>query len=287
MRVLACVLFLTACHPSATVERTMPVANLKTYHSIGVRVHASQYASQQLASTLEASTLDKLHRKCGFEQVGRADQGPSDVVLDLNITNAGRGGTGWIQNQNQAFIDTLVVLSDGQSNELLGTARIHGQSSGMLVNGAPPEAEALEEIAKSVSDLLAKSGCSGPRIAKAPEPAEPPPTVNSPPTGTGSGSAAVTPPAPDESKRAEADQLNAQGATKLQSADLPGALADFQHANSVLPDAKYEFNVCLTYEAQQQWDNAVAACKQARAMNPQAKLLAKIDHRLDLLAHHQ
>ena len=268
----------------------MPVANLQTYHSIGLRVHSSQWASQQLAGALEASTLDKLHQKCGFEQVGRADQGASDVVLDLNITNAGRGGTGWIQNQNQAFIDTLLVLSDGQTQELLGTARIHGKSSGMIVNGNMPEGEALEEIAKSVADLLAKSGCSGPRLAKAPEPppaANPPPGPGSaaaPPPGPGS---AAAPPVPDESKRADADALNAQGATKLQSADLPGALAAFQQANALLPDAKYEFNVCLTFEAQEQWDNAIASCKQARAMNPQTKLLAKIDHRLDLLAHHQ
>ncbi len=265
----------------------MPVANLQSYRAIGLRVHSSAFASQGLATFLETATLDRLHQKCGFDQIGRAGEVQADILLDLNITNSGRGGTGWIQNQNQAFIDTLLVLSDGQSNEPLGTARIHGKSSGMIVNGAAPENEAIDEIAKSVADLLAKSGCSGPRVAKAEPPPAPTPTPNPTPNPQPPGPGSAAPPAPDESRRAEADQLNAQGAEKLQRADLAGALAAFQQAASILPDAKYQFNVCLTYEAQESWDAAVAACKQARAMNPNAKLAGKIDHRLDLLAHHQ
>lgn len=276
---------IAACHPSATVQNTMPVANLQSYRTVALRVRSTAFAAQGQAMFLENATLDKLQKQCGFERVGRADSGPADVVLDLNITNTGRGGGGFISNENQATIDTLLVLTDGVNGELLGTARIHGQSSGMIVNGAPPENEAVDIVAKTVADLLAKSGCKGPRIART----EPPPP---PGPGSGSGSTEPTPPgpgsaAPDESHRAEADELNKQGSEKLQRADLAGALATFQQANSLLPDARYEFNVCLTYEALEQWDNALAACRQARTMNPQAKLVAKIDHRLDLLAHHQ
>jgi hypothetical protein len=280
------------CHPSATVERTMPVANLQSFHTIGLRVRSTAFAAQGLAVYLQNATVDKLQRQCQFDQVGLLGNTPTDVVLDLNITNSARGGTGWVRNDAQANIDTLLVLTDGQSGELLGTARIHGQSSGIMMNGAAPETEAIEEISKSVAGLLAKSGCSGPRVAKAEPPPQPPPPgpgsagVTQPP---GPGSAAATPPQPgvDESKRPEADALNDQGRDKLQRADLAGALASFQQANAMIPDARYEFNVCLTFEAMEQWDNAIAACKQARAMNPAAHLVTKIDHRLELLSHHQ
>jgi hypothetical protein len=270
---------IAGCHPSAVVENTMPVANLQSYRTVALRVHSTAFAAQGQAMFLERAVLDKLHQQCGFEQVGQAGTTPADVTLDLNITNTGRGGSGWITNSSTATIDTLLVLTDGQDGELLGTARIHGQSSGMIVNNAPPENEAIDVVAKSIADLLAKSGCGGPRIARQKPPEPPPPAA---------GSAAQTTAAPpDETRRAEAETLNSQGKDKLYGADLPGALTAFQQANALVPDARYEFNVCLTLGVQQQWDNAIAACRQARAMNPPEKLATKIDRRLDLLQRHQ
>jgi hypothetical protein len=265
-----------ACHPSATVERTMPVANLQTYRTVALRVKSTAFASQGQASFLETAVLEKLQQSCSFEQVGRAGGTPADLILDLNITQTGRGGGGLISNSSQAHMDTLLVLTDGQSGELLGTARIHGKSGGMIVNNSSPETEAAQVVAKTAVEMLAKSGCSGPRVAKA----EPPPP---PPPDAGSGSAA----APDESKRAEAEALNDQGKDKLRTADVQGALQAFQGAVALLPDARYQFNICLTLEAGEQWNDAVTACKKARGMNPQPQLLTKIDARLDLLAHRQ
>ena len=255
----------------------MPVANLQSYRTVGLRVHSSAFASQGQAMFLEKAVLDRLRAQCGFQQVDRAGSAPNDVVLDLNITNTARGGGGWISNDSQATIDTLLVLTDGQNGDLLGTARIHGKSSGMIINNAPPETEAVDVVAKTIAEMFVTSGCVGPRIARA----EPPPVQEPPHQGSAS------PPPVDESHRAQADALNAQGKEKLQRADLQGALAAFQQANALLPDARYQFNICLTFEAQEQWQNAIAACRQARAMNPQATLVAKIDHRLDLLQHHQ
>jgi len=157
--VRACVLLLAiACHPSASIERTMPVANLQSYRTVALRVHSSAFASQGLAMTLETSVLERLRQTCGFEQVGGAGTTAADVVLDLNITNISKGGTGWIRNENQVQIDTLLVLSDGQAGDLLGTATIHGKSSGTVINNAPQENEAIAVIAKTVAELLAKSG---------------------------------------------------------------------------------------------------------------------------------
>jgi hypothetical protein len=245
----------------------MPIANLQAYRTVALRVKTSAFASQGHAKFLELAVTQKLRQFCGFEAVGTDPK--SDVVIDLNITAEARGSGGAIINTNVATIDTLLVLSDGQDGELLGTAKIRGKSSGMIINNAPPENEAIEVIAKTVVDTLAKSGCSGPRIARAPK-SEP----NPPPTGT----------QPDEARRAEAEALNEQGKEKLYGADVPGALALFQQASAMVPDARYEFNVCLTLVAQEQWGNATAACQKARTLNPKPELAAKIDQRLQLLS---
>jgi hypothetical protein len=290
MRGLA-VILLVACHPSASVEHTTPIANLQSYQSVGLRVHTNPNVSGDLGTYMEQAVLDKLHQKCGYMQIGPADNAKSDLVVDVNITNSSRGGSGWVKNENQAFIDALVVLADDE-NEPLGTLIVHGKSSAALVGGTSPENEAVGEIAKTVVDVLAKSGCSGPRVAKAPPP---PPNTGSAGQGSaaqgsgdqGSAATGTGTPAPDESKRADAEKLNDQGKEKLFAADLAGALALFQQANALLPDPKYQFNVCVALGAQEKWNDAISACNQAKSMNPPAKLAAKIDQRLEGLKNHQ
>ncbi|MEJ7597842.1 MAG: hypothetical protein WKG01_08045 [Kofleriaceae bacterium] len=127
-----------------------------------------------------------------------------------------------------------------------------------------------------MAEVLVKSGCSGPRIARA----EPPPEPVRPEPARDGGAG---PAAPDESTRAEAEALNEDGKLKLRSANIAGALAAFQQANAKLPDARYQFNVCLAYEAGEQWSQALVACREARTMDPQDKLLEKIDRRIELL----
>jgi hypothetical protein len=281
---------LAACHPSATVEHTMPVANLQSYRTVALRVRSTAFASQGQATWLEQATINHLRQKCAFEVVPVGQQ-PADVVLDLNITRTGRGGGGLISNENTAVLDALLVLTDGQDGQLLGTATIHGKSSGMIINNQPPENEAIDVVGKTVADVLFKSGCGGPRVARAATPPPPTGTGSDATTagagsGAGAGSSSGTAP-PDDAKRAQAEQLNEQGKEKLYGADIAGALALFQQANALVPDARYQFNVCIAFGAQEQWDNAIAACQQARGMNPDAKLSAKIDHRIDLLQHRQ
>jgi len=278
---------LCACSPSATVQNTMPIANLQSYRAISLRVRSQQFATQGLAITMETAVVNHIRQKCGFESVGPAGS-PSDIVLDLTITKYAKGGDSWIRNENQVVMDTLMVLSDPTDGELLGTANIHGKSSGAVVNNAPQENEAIAVIAKTVADVMWKSGCAGPRVAKAPTP--PPNNTGSGGTGggsgsdagsgAGSGSAVASNPGPDESKRAEAEKLNEQGKERLFNADTAGALGLFQQANAMLPDPKYQFNVCLAFGAMEKWNEAISACQQAKQMNPNAKLAAKIDQRL-------
>ncbi|MBV8759686.1 MAG: hypothetical protein JO257_20525 [Deltaproteobacteria bacterium] len=266
------------------MQHTQPIADLKTYHSVGLRITAVPQAQGQ-AYYLETAVLDRLHRTCGFEGVTRYGTGAADLVLDLNVTAAGRGGSGWITNANLATIDTLLVLSDAQTGDLLGSARIHGQSSQMAINNNNPEQQAVDVVAQTIGEMLTKSGCTGPRLAKAAPPPPPSGDFGSAP-GSGAGSSTATPP-PADDHRAEADKLNDQGKDKFRTADLNGALALFQQANQLAPDARYVLNECLAYEAMEKWGDAMATCKQARSMNPSPDLAAKIDHRIDLLKNKQ
>ena len=291
LRAIALFLVVVACRPSATVQNTTPIGNLKSYRSLALRVRSTQFATQGLAMTMEAAVINHLRARCGFEAVNPGNA-TADVVLDLTITRYNRGGEGWIRNENQVVMDTQLVLSDGADGELLGTANIHGKSSGAVVNNAPQENEAIAIIAKTIGDVLAKSGCMGPRVAKAVTTPPPGQGSNDPGagsgSGSGSGSAVVTEPAtPDEAKRAQAETLNNQGKEKLFAADNAGALTLFQQANAMLPDAKYQFNVCLALGALERWNDAITACRQARSMNPPEKLAAKIDQRLQGLAQKQ
>ena len=286
MRVPLVAVILAGCHPSAEVQRTQPLADLKTYHSVALRITAVPQAQGQ-AYYLETAVLDRVHRQCGFEGVTRYGTSPADLILDLNVTGAGRGGSGWITNSNLATIDTLLVLSDGQTGDLLGSARIHGQSSQMAINNNNPEQQAVDVVAQTIGDMLTKSGCTGPRLAKATPP--PPPSGDfgsAPGSGAGSGSSS-TPPPPADDHRAEADKLSDQGKDRFRAADLNGALALFQQANQLAPDPRYVLNECLAYEAMAKWDDAMATCKEARGMNPPPDLAAKIDHRIELVKNKQ
>jgi hypothetical protein len=280
---------LLGCKPSATVERTMPVANLQTHRTVAIRVHTAAFAAQGQAMFLENAVIQKLRQKCSFDQIGKPTAQKSDLVVDLNITKVARGGGGILSNPNVATVDTLLVLTDGQDGELLGTATIHGKSSGMIVNNSVPETQAIEVTAQTIAEMLAKSGCSGPRVARAePPPPNPVGPGSSGPVGPGSsgpvgpGSSGPVGPAVvvDETQRPAAEALNDQGKERLYGADLPGALALFQQANAKLPDARYAFNVCLTFAAQENWNEAMGACRNARGMNPRADLAAKIDQRI-------
>ncbi len=263
---------LAACRPSATIQQTTPVANLNTHQTAAVRVRTSAFAAQGRAVYLEQAVLANLRQRCGFTRVDGANAGAADLVIDLNITNVGRGA-GWTGTDGNATIDALLVVSDGQNGDLLGTSRIRGKATGGFINRGQPENEAIDAMAKTIADVFVKSGCSGPRVARAePEPEGPPPP--DPKTGG----------VIDEATRAQAEALNEQGKDKIRGGDAVGALAAFQQAEALVPDPKYVLNACLTYEATEQFDEATRTCERARSMNPNEQLAAKIDQRLALLA---
>ena len=264
----------------------MPIADMQPYRSVALRVHSTAFAAQGQAMQLESAVVTKLQARCSFERVlsgNQATGAKADVVLDLNVVGAGRGSSGIISNSSTARLDTLLVISDGQDGEILGTARIHGESSGMIINNGSPELEAIDVVAKTVADMFAKSGCSGPRIARA----EPQPLPTTTPTaGSGAGSAEEAAPV-DESHRAEAEKLDEDGKQKVFVADLQGALAAFEQAEALIPDARYEYNICSTLGLLEKWDEAIAMCNRALARDLKPSLAEKLKHKIELLQHHQ
>jgi hypothetical protein len=283
-------LALAACRPSATVEKTIPVANLQAYQTVGLRVHTNAFASQGLAMMFEASVTQKLQQQCSFTQVTKVASPPQDVVIDLNITKISRGGSGLLTNPNLAEMDTLMVLTDGLDGQLLGTATIRGKSSGMMINNAKPEIEALEIVAKTIAEMFAKSGCSGARVARAtPPPVAPDPGTPTTPTTPDPANPNPNPTEPsnpvgDPARLTEAEELNARGREALIVADAKGAQALFQQANAIVKTAKFTYNICVSLIAQNQRDTALTACREARTLNPDPSLSTKIDSQLAILS---
>jgi hypothetical protein len=274
---LAALLCTAACRPSATVERTTPVASLQIYRSLLVRVGSAGRGQDQVGA-LQQMIANQVQQRCAFSNVsfaGPGEPGDGELIVDLTIQKAARGGGGLLQNPNLFEMDVLVVLSDAVDGELVGSALVRGKSSGMLIEGeATPEDQAVEVVGNTIGEILGKSGCGGERIARqAPTPTPTPtdPTPTDPSTD------------PNTAKRAEADAANEAGKDKFRSGDPRGALADFHRAMQLLPDARYAMNVCLAHEALEQWDAADAACRQVLAMTPPEALASKAKQRLDII----
>lgn len=264
---------LIGCKPSATVENTTPIASLQSYRTVSVKVSTSGSGGRANAAAIAGIVEDKLRKSCGFESIVKPGGNPgADVQIDLNITNIARDTQGFVKNPNRALMDALLVLTDGTNGELMGTAKIHGKSSTVNMTTAQPEAQAADIVAQTVAEIMAKSGCSGPRIAKVVPPPPPPPN-------TGSGTT-PPPPAVDETKRPDAEAANDAGKDLLRGGDAPGALASFQKANGLVPDARYLYNACIALAVEEQWDQAQSTCTQARGMTDKPEIISLIDQRL-------
>jgi hypothetical protein len=276
MRKLALLLLaVAACRPSASVERTTPVANLQIYRSVLIRVGGQAAADR--ATQFEQQVAAELRSRCSMEihlASDAASAAPSDLELALTVQRAGRGGDGLIQNPNLATMDVLLVLSDKVDGELLGSALIRGKSSAMLVEGSiSPEDQAVDVVAKTIGGILGKSGCSGTRLAR---PAAPTTADAGPEVATGE------PGAPGD-----ADAVNEAGKQKFKNGDPAGALAEFKRALELRRDPRFLMNMCLAHEALEQWEDAAATCNEVIRMKPPEALATKAKQRLAIIDEHQ
>jgi len=265
---------LASCGPSASIRRTTPVANLQAYQTVLVRV-ASSPGLELYNSVLEFATTDSMMGRCNFGRVvsnGQLAQFPNirpDLLVDLTIRSTQRGGSGLIQNPNLATVDVTMVLSDGIDESLLGSAEIEGKSSSVSINGADPENQALVAVAKRVTAILATSGCVGQRLARAPAPLAP--QAPAPPAGI----------SPEQLAQAEA--ANNEGKRLFRAADIAAAKEQFLRAISIVPDPRYEFNLCLAHENLSEFDQAAVACQRVIASGAEERLQAKAQQRLAII----
>ena len=258
------VVVLAACQPTATVRQQSPIANLRTYRVVGIRV-AGAGAGSRWTDELEAAVVQHVSKQCYFDSVVTSAQlanADADLVVDLNIQRVFRGGTGIIQNDQKATMDVLLVLSEGASEDLVGSVWIRGESPTMHISGSVPERQALEVVADSVGRVLHASGCSLARIDPEPEP-EPEPNHE-----------------PVTDNVAEAERLNNEGKALVKAADIEGAVARFLAAVELAPDPRYYFNLCFSYQALKQYDAALRQCQEVLDRHPTDQLREKTKQRI-------
>ncbi len=263
---------LTACAPTASVKRTTPVANLQSYQNVLVRVGSSQ-GLERYTSVLEFATTDTIGQRCAFSRIvnpTQVGQTRPDLLVDLNIRRTQRGGGGFIKNPNLATVNVTMVLSDGIDESLLGSAEIEGKSSAVAMDGSDPENQALIAVAKRVTAILSKSGCEGPRIARAQPPVQP--VAPSQPAG-------VTP-----EQIAQAEAANDEGKRLFRAAEIASAKEQFLQAIRIAPNPKYHFNLCLAHEALNEYDLAAAACQHVINHGTEPRLSEKAQQRLTIIA---
>lgn len=272
---LALIAELAGCAPSATVRKASPVADLKVYRKVLVRGSAGQMAAWQ-GEDLANRTAAQLQALCGFDAVftGASDGGRDDfdLIVDLNILASGRGGGGIIKNPNLAVVEVAMILSDGLNDELLGSAQIRGQSSAVLVAGSNPEQQALTVVSQEVGKILLKSGCSGPRIARADPIEEEPPKPK------------AEKPQVTEEQIAEAEEANNRGKQLFRTAKVSEARAEFERAIELNPDPRYIMNLCLAHEALNDYDVAIQTCERVIEAKPEERLVKKAEQRIILIA---
>lgn len=258
------VVVLAACQPSATVRQQSPIANLRVYRVVGIRV-AGSGAGSRWTQELEQAVVQRVGSSCYFDRVVSSAQlanADADLIVDLNIQRVFRGGDGLIQNDNKAMMDVLLVLSEGSTEDLVGSVWIRGESSAVSVSGVVPERQALNVVAESVGKVLHASGCSLARIDPEPE-SEPEPDDG-----------------PVTDNVVEAERLNDEGKALFKAADINGAVAKFQAAAELAPDPRYYFNLCFSYEALKQFDEAQRQCQEVLDRHPTDRLRKKAEQRI-------
>jgi tetratricopeptide (TPR) repeat protein len=267
-----------ACGPSASVQRSTPVANLQIYRSVLIRAVGAGSTGQYTGS-LELTAATKLREKCKFEAVYSYQQMPhanADLVVDVNILRSFRGGAGFIKNENKATVEVAMFLSDKVTDEILGSADIRAESSSVKLTGSNPELEAVNAAAAKVADILKASGCGLPRVARAvPKPVEPTP----PPDEQAGG------PSPEDIQQAET--YNTEGKQAFRSADVAGAKAKFEQAIALVPSVKYYMNLCLANEALKDYPGALGACQKVVDDGSDQRLAQKATERMQLIRDKQ
>ena len=262
------------CAAQASIQRSTPVANLRVYTGVMVRGSATNMLAWQ-GKELAKRTALYIRNNCQFGNVftGEANTQATDainLIIDLSVLQSSRGGSGIVNNPNVAVVDVSMALSDSSSDELLGSASIRGQSPAVVTSQAQPEQLALDVVARSITQILVKSGCKGERIARVapPQPKPEPKPVD----------AAITP-----EQVAQAEALSEEGKAAFREGDPSTAKVKFEAAIAANPDPRYIMNLCLAEEAIGNFDAAIATCQRIVDGKADTRLVEKAQARISLI----
>ncbi len=252
---LAAGLAVLGCRPSAQIQRASKIANLQVFEHALVRVRSPNVSTATIGS-LGNQIADKIYGRCAFRSVSYPARGAlgTDLIVDVNILESGK--------KNQLNIS--LVLSDGVSDELLGSANIQGVS-GVFRSKA---SQASAAVASEVASLLRYSGCNDPRIARRTQPA-----------AQSSELSRISP-----AQKKDAEEKNGEGKQLFRAGNVEAAKALFIDAVSLSPDPKYQFNLCLAHEGLGEIARAKAACRKTLDMGPPDYLRRKVQLRLEILS---
>jgi tetratricopeptide (TPR) repeat protein len=278
-----------ACQPTASVRHAVPLANLKPYRTVLIRVNASVPADREKVA-LETAASERLSRLCRFQGVTLASRGAdkADLFLDLNIVRVNRVSERPLIDRvrSRSEIAIAMVLTDGATDELVGSAEIQGQAASELTSG--DTWQAISIAADEIAHLMTTSGCAIPRSApvtaektatedRAKNTDEPPPAAGGGEAGDDTAAEASNePPRGDHTgANPRAEALNEEGKDRFRRGDLEGALQRFRAAIELSPDPRFYFNLCLALEHQKNYARALTACQRVIDLETEPRLVEK------------
>lgn len=245
------------CGPSGSLKTVVPVkGKVGAYNSVMVRV-TSAPANDSEAQQIENITAYRIRTLCGYPTVLTyrvSPQTPAELLVDLRIGSVERVGSALGGLAGQARVALALDLIEVGTGTRVGAAQIEGLSSGGSAFAGTTE-EAIEQTVNRIQRFLADAGCQvhPPGYATA-----------TPPTGTDGG---VTPPGGGVPAGAgpalQAEGLNQEGKDLYKAKSYAAAAEKFKAAATLVPDARYDLNLCLALKATKDYDGALAACQRA------------------------
>ena len=274
-----CVLALSAaaCGPGGSMKTLVPVKQkIGAYSSVMVRATAAP-ANEAEAQQIENIAAYRIRTLCGYPTVLTyrvSPQTPAELLVDLRIGSVERVGSGERAAlgglAGQARVALALDLIEVTSGSRVGAVQIEGLSSGGSAFAGTTE-EAIEQTVNRVQRFLADSGCQvhPPGYAAA-----------GPVTGPDAPGGNVAPPGTQAPAGAgpalQAEGLNQEGKDLYKAKSYAAAAEKFRAAASLVPDARYDLNLCLALKATKDWPGATTACERAaQASSPELATKAK------------
>ena len=235
------------------------------------------------AVELEAVVAARLRSMCGYQEVYLASanpEAPAALLVDARIAllervdSSDRAMLGAMAGQARMVV--AVDFIDLKTKQRIGAAEVEGTSSGgsTLAGGTD---EAMERVVEKIVEVMRQDGCS----ARAPGQ-----VATTGGGGGGGGGGGEDPPGGGGTTltpAVQAEAYNQEGKDLYKAKDFKGALAKFEAAVAVAPEARYYFNVCAAHDQLGNRDAALAACSEVLNRNPNEELKSKTEKRIEAI----